>query len=124
MLDVVVVVGGRVVVVVVVVVDVVVVVVVVGGGTFRSRRSRENPRAAWSPAAEPMPSGNEATVLSNGCEVDDEASLRASLGENAAKAATANNAMTTQVANANSRVNLTYPPSSINCQRGDDRRAG
>ena len=117
-----VVVGGLVVVVVgglvVVVVGGTVVVVVVGGatvvvvvsGTARLNMSCEKPKAAWRPAAAPIPGGrvlDASGSMEAGAEVGAVASASSELGENAAKAAIARRAITTQVANAKSRVNLT-----------------
>lgn len=97
---VVVVVGANVVDVVDVVVEVEVVV-----GSDKFRMSCENPNAAWRPAAAPA-SGGRVGTGSAGLAGADTAAVRLLLGENAAKAATANRAMTTHVANASSRVNL------------------
>jgi len=102
-LVVVVVVGGK-----VVVVDVVVLVVldVVGVGSERLRISCEKPKAACRPAAAPA-SGGRVGAGSGAVGVAGTAAVRLVLGENAAKAATANRAMTTHVKNARSLVNRT-----------------
>jgi hypothetical protein len=106
-----------VVVLVVVVVGAMVVVVVVVGGTVvvvvsgadRLSMSWENPNAACRPAAAPIPGGSaSATGSASTAAVDGAPSSASSLlGENAAKAAIARSAITTQVANARSLVNLT-----------------
>lgn len=102
--------GGAVVVVVdgAVVVVVGPVVVVVVSGTARLRMSCENANAACRPAAAPMPGG----IVAAGCESSVPAagapsSASSLLGEKAANAAMASSAITTQVAKARSRVNLT-----------------
>jgi hypothetical protein len=125
-------VGGGGTATVVVVVDVVVVdvvVVVVGGtvlvvvaegstvvvvvcGTDRLSMSWEKPNAAWRPAAAPTLGGivlgcSAAGVAPDSGATGSPSSASSSLGENAANAAIASNAVTTQVANARSRVNLT-----------------
>ena len=101
---VVVVVGGT---VVVVVTSTVVVVV---SGAAKLSMSFENPKAACRPAAAPIPSGNVSAVsvsIPDGADVGAGASTNSELGEKAAKAAIARRAITTQVANASNRVNLT-----------------
>lgn len=115
---------GLIVVVVVVVVEEVDVVVVVGGmvvvvaatvvvvvsGTAKLSMSCENPNAACRPAAAPMSGGRvpaASSSIANGADVGTVASPSSELGEKAAKAAMARRAITTQVANASNRVNLT-----------------
>ena len=103
--------------VVVVVVGGTVVVVVVGGtvvvvvlsGSDRLSMSCENPKAAWRPAAAPISGGSVSATASSADEsvADAPSSASSPLGENAAKAAIARSAITTQVANAKSLVNLT-----------------
>ncbi len=103
---VVVVVTGTVVVVVVgAIVVVVVVVVVVVAGVAGLSMSSEKPKAACRPAAAPTPGGSVAEVAAVVSGASNSAS--SPLGEKAAKAAIARRAITTQVANASSRVNLT-----------------
>jgi hypothetical protein len=102
---VVVVVGGM---VVVVVVGATVVVVV--SGTAKLSMSCENPNAACRPAAAPMSGGRvpaASSSIADGADVGTAASPSSELGEKAAKAAMARRAITTQVANASNRVNLT-----------------
>ncbi len=104
----VVVVGGRVVVVVVVVVVGATVVVVVVSGAARLNMSWEKPKAAWRPAAAPTPGGT--VPVASASEIVIAGAPRSAsslLGENAANAAIARRAITTQVAKARSRVNLT-----------------
>jgi hypothetical protein len=99
---VVVVVGG-------IVVVVVVATVVVVSGAARLSMSCENPKAACLPAAAPMSGGSVAPASTSavGAEVGTVVSPRSELGEKAANAAIAKRAITTQVANASNRVNLT-----------------
>lgn len=104
--------GGGAVVVVVVGADVVVVgpvVVVVVSGTARLRMSCENAKAACRPAAAPIPGGSVASACGSAVSAAAGAPSSASslLGEKAANAAMASSAITTQVAKARSRVNLT-----------------
>ena len=96
--------------VLVVVVVVLVLVVVVGGtvvvvvvsGTDRLSMSCENPNAACRPAAAPMPGGSVSVGASSAAKAVGGAPSSASSlpGENAANAAIARSAITTQVANA------------------------
>jgi hypothetical protein len=104
----VVVVGGTVVEVVVVVGGTV--VVVVGSGAARLSMSCENPKAACRPAAAPIPGGSVSVAPASepsSIVVGAPSSASSPLGENAAKAAIAKRAITTQVAKARSLVNLT-----------------
>ena len=96
--------------VVVVVAGGMVVVVVVDSGTARLSMSCENPKAACRPAAAPIPGGSVSVTLASTAAstvVGSPSSASSLPGENAAKAAIARRAITTQVTKAKSLVNLT-----------------